>query len=468
MHAALANALPQPVLGRFPLWVLVAVATVQTLFGILAAQFGWALAFAPWAIGAVAVALIWPRAGVYMLVTLTYIRVSLPGLNGIYPADAMTFLVIAGTMMGRLIGGKDPWVSTRLNKTLLIILVLFGLSLLMAHNMSAGVTNWFRHLQLFWLMLSIIGCIDYDDIGHLVNLVLVLTAIVSAWNVAAYVLAEGGRRVFGPAGPFFPTFLAATICQSAVGFLFGKRRLHRAGWAGLWLLYMAALVAAQTREVMLQVVVATIFLFYLVWRWSSKYSQGALKRRTIILVVALSAIAILLLSNSVPLLQSPSQRVIQAVEGRAMTVNYRLFLWKTGLNAFADSPILGIGLDQVRSWNEILPFWHLDPMAISTKGLGAHNDFITYIAETGLIGMAGLLTFFWLLVRMGGRLFFSATTRESARAILMLWLPVCAVIMRFFFGTHMFYSLSGILTALYVAFLIKYCESRTPHSPALQ
>jgi O-antigen ligase len=208
-----------------------------------------------------------------------------------------------------------------------------------------------------------------------------------------------------------------------------------------------------------------LLLFYLAWRWSLRHAHGALKRRTIILVVALSAIAVVLLSGSVALLQSPSQRVIQAIEGHAVTVDYRLFLWKTGLKAFVDSPLLGIGLGQIRSWDEILPYWRFDPMATATKGLGAHNDFITYIAETGLIGMGCILALFWLTFRMGGAEFHRARTLESARAALMLWLPVCAILMRFFFGTHMFYSISGILTAFYFALLIKHSESgRNPLS----
>jgi hypothetical protein len=66
---------------------------------------------------------------------------------------------------------------------------------------------------------------------------------------------------------------------------------------------------------------------------------------------------------------------------------------------------------------------------------------------------------------MGGAEFHRARTLESARAALMLWLPVCAILMRFFFGTHMFYSISGILTAFYFALLIKHSESgRNPLS----
>jgi hypothetical protein len=39
---------------------------------------------------------------------------------------------------------------------------------------------------------------------------------------------------------------------------------------------------------------------------------------------------------------------------------------------------------------------------------------------------------------------------------MVIWMPVCAIMFRFFVGTHTFYSISGILTALYFGFLAKH------------
>lgn len=459
MTTAAINTIPRTIINRPFLWLTTA-ASIQIVFGLLSTQFGWGLVLTPFIALIAAVAVISPRAGVYVMVTLAYIRVSLPGLEGIYPADTLALLVIAATTMGRLARGEAPLTSTLINRVLLCMLIAFGFSLLGSHNPRAGVVNWARHLQLFWLTVAIVSCIKIEDIDRVIRWMLLLTALVSVWNVGDYVMAGGEGRVFGPTGPFFPTFLAAAICQSAVGFLFSEQHLVRARWVALWLLYILALICSQTREVMLQVVLAMIFLFYLTWRWSLRRGQERLKRRIILLLVGFSAVILVLLLGSVPLLEGPSQRVNQAIEGHAPTVEYRLFLWKTGLIAFEGAPVLGIGLGQVSSWDEIFPFWRFDPSSVATKGAGAHNDFITYLAETGMIGMGLILVLFWIIFRIGSKEFHRTQTTELARGALMVWLPVCAILMRFFFGTHMFYSISGILTAVYIALLIKYAQSR--------
>jgi O-antigen ligase len=133
-----------------------------------------------------------------------------------------------------------------------------------------------------------------------------------------------------------------------------------------------------------------------------------------------------------------------------------MFLWRTGLRVFLDSPIIGIGLGQVGEWDQFLSFWRFDIASLATRGLGAHNDFITYIAETGLLGIAPLMWFLWRMFATGGQALRRVSRHDEAAKTMTLWIPVAAMVMGFFFRTHMFYSIAGILTSLYFAFWIKY------------
>jgi O-antigen ligase len=84
------------------------------------------------------------------------------------------------------------------------------------------------------------------------------------------------------------------------------------------------------------------------------------------------------------------------IDGRlGETVYLRATLWKAALTAFLDHPILGIGAGSFRSIKEMYPGLQLDPVYFWVRGFSAHNLFLHYLAETGIIGGALLISLFW-------------------------------------------------------------------------
>jgi len=85
-------------------------------------------------------------------------------------------------------------------------------------------------------------------------------------------------------------------------------------------------------------------------------------------------------------------------EGRD-TVQTRIILWKTALQLWRESPVLGIGPGM---------FYYrtlLDPSLGDGRGLAAHNMYITFLAENGVIGILVFLAIsanaVWNLIRAG-------------------------------------------------------------------
>jgi O-antigen ligase len=91
--------------------------------------------------------------------------------------------------------------------------------------------------------------------------------------------------------------------------------------------------------------------------------------------------------------------------------------------------------------------------------LGAHNDFITYAAETGTIGLLAVFWFLGLLLYAGYKRWKTRRDEVELATLLTLWIPCVSLAARFFFGTHMFYSLGGMMNALYFGMLVTHYQS---------
>jgi O-antigen ligase len=71
----------------------------------------------------------------------------------------------------------------------------------------------------------------------------------------------------------------------------------------------------------------------------------------------------------------------------------RIYMWQSAWKMFADSPLYGLGFQQFGHY--YMPgSSYLMPMAKYTSFAHAHNVFLTFLAETGLIGTAAFLGFF--------------------------------------------------------------------------
>lgn len=445
---------------RFAL-VIVALTLVclQGLAVAAALALGWYWVFVPWVVIFAATAFLVPRVGVLLLAMSLYFKFSLPGMSSVYPADALAMCIVAGTITGRLIQGRRLFESTPLNKPILLILAIFALSLINAYALNSGIVNWLRHLQLFGLCIAVTAVMEIDDIERLLRWMLLITSVLALLNVAEFILIGGSKRVFGPLGSYFPLFLSVAIGQCAVHALLTERSAARAGWTSLALLLFMAQLASQARAAWLQAVLSLGIMVLALWKWTGWTGQALVRRRLVLVVFVTALVMVILLSGLLPVLDQPMNRIYRTFAGESFTMQTRLFLWKTGLDAFLASPILGTGLGQVKQWHEFIPSWRFDPLSAHSRGLGAHNDSITYLSETGLVGFAAILWFFFRLMRFGYRSLMRVDRPEDARRILVLWVPVAGIVTAFFFGTHTFYSLAGMLTALYFGMLAKVCSA---------
>lgn len=441
--------------SRFPvakaLWILIA---GQILFGALAAMTSWALALTPFLVLLALIPIVSPRAGVFLLAVSLFLRIEIPGLVGVYPGDLIALLLIGG-LVGHLVihGFRQSWSNPAL-LPLVTMLAVFAASLAFAFDPKLGIVNWLRHVQMVITVLVVAETLTRDDVGRLLKLVLWSSLVLAIPNIIEAIRLGGAQRVFGIASLFFPFYLATAIMYCCSIYLLHENAWKRKLTLILLIILGVAIIASQTREAMLYVATGVVLTCFFAWWWARRNSLLGVRRRIRLLIAGSILAVVVFLSGSVSVFERPADRVYQAVEGHSNTIFIRLFLWKTGVRVFLDSPVLGTGLGQNSQWDKFLPFWRFDPMAVVSRGLGVHNDLITYAAETGVIGLAAIFWFFSAVTKTGWRACRVALTHAEFRMLLAVWVPCLATCIRFFYGTHTFYSLGGLFNCLYFGMLL--------------
>lgn len=91
----------------------------------------------------------------------------------------------------------------------------------------------------------------------------------------------------------------------------------------------------------------------------------------------------------------------------------RVRLWRAAAEMIKDHPIAGVGYrkwrDNILDYSRRVPDWFLDQASFAH----AHNSYLTFAAETGIIGLALFLSFWFMLVREQWR-FLRTAVREHA------------------------------------------------------
>ena len=435
-------------------WVL-AVAILQTVAGIVATLYGWPIAVAPLVVTTMAVAMIFPRIGIVILMLTMFSKNSLPGTNGIYASDFLSLAVMAGALIRGLSEPRRLSFCSPLCAPMIAIAAYFGLTILWALHPMPALVNWLRHLQLIVLSILIAQTVEIEDMPKILAVLVFTTLALSFYTVSQFGASGGRERLFGPTGWFFTTFLAMSMIHASVGAMLSPRALTRTCWIAGAAVCFLGLIASQTRSAMLQALLGIIIAVICTWLWAGWNKQAHIRRRIVILVALTAAMILIFLFGQIAMFETASNRVEEAMEGRSNTIFIRVLLWKTGWAVFADSPVFGVGLGQASRWSEQVNFFHLDPASPRAGGLGVHNDAITYLAETGIIGTGLILWLFWAVVRMGGHLLRTVRDEKRAFQLLVLLAPSGAIIAHYFYSAYLFYSIGGMVVAFYFGMLAR-------------
>ena len=102
---------------------------------------------------------------------------------------------------------------------------------------------------------------------------------------------------------------------------------------------------------------------------------------------------------------STNQTVKRAQQLNTATLSDRFAIWRDAIRIFKRSPIIGVGYHDYflySSITQIKDVSYLDPLDLfSSRIKQAHNDYLSWLSEAGVIGLALYLAF-WALLLTGG------------------------------------------------------------------
>jgi len=131
----------------------------------------------------------------------------------------------------------------------------------------------------------------------------------------------------------------------------------------------------------------------------------------------------------------------------------RLELWHTAIISFLSNPITGIGPGTFKITGDIFPTLHLRYGYHMVRNLSAHNLFLHYLAETGLIGATALIMLIVNQYRLCYKVWKSETSIKAIPYKLSLLLVSLVFLISTFIEGGWLWGQQGFIFVLFIAMI---------------
>jgi len=393
---------------------------------------------------------------------ILYILLALPALFLL--VNKYPYLLVGSVILSVVIGLGlfiRKRTITNLHSELVAILLIIFIYLVLSYFVTGqGIKNFFSYSFLrndgnffFCYILFFVFSLANLDYEKLAKYFFIFTflafTIFSTAGIIEYFL--GGRsfliRVEPNGGKMFFALnsahnatgsVYAIICISLlVFFLKSKKMKTRLLYAVLLLLNIVGLFLTKSRSGYLGFAVAIVFVIWFHFKSIKKFFI------TIGIFIA-AALPMLFLTDSI-------KRLLQVRAAESFTTVVRLFIWEKAWYLFSQSPLFGIGFGR---FNDI---FNIDRGLFDLgrlKGIPgvvelymksnfyydaahAHNSYLQFLTETGIIGFI-LLMVFWILAMIKILNMYNSSSDDFGRIVLLsAFGSIIALFMMAFFENYM-------------------------------
>lgn len=324
--------------------------------------------------------------------------------------------------------------NSYLTKLYVAFVLLCGLSVFVAKNVSLVMTDFTQILIVFLLFINLsILLKDKLSIFYKIVFIVGISTFLQSWQALNDLMATANRSTLveglnlmkGNTGSI--NILAASLSIKIPFVLLGIT--HYAGYKK-WFLSLALFFAVTTifltgaRTAFINLFL--IFIIYIVYYLKNRsFQKGAFIKSSILIIPVIAAA---LVSNII-LEKSQDQGRYASLTNRIESIGVqegsfqvRLSMWDNALKLYKTSPLLGVGLGNYRI--ESLPYEReaADDLIVY---LHAHNDFLEIFAETGIInGFIYLSLFVLIFVINLKRIIQSNDDTVKAISVLVLLLVI--------------------------------------------
>ena len=370
------------------------VGVVGILYVLL--SYGWRYAAPFVALPLAAIVISSPRLALYQFVFFCFIDLPLVPSIPLSLIDLSMLTVVAAGVVDVLLDNKLPQRLPRLSLNYLYIVGVLIICGLFGYWPELAPRRIVTTSLLLFTFLSVYRLSGKVGVGTLVRLYFWLAVAHSVYVVVPYLMHGGAYRSFGFAVSFYDDF-AMIALPVGVGLYLGARGKKSTGYLLGVVAVFGGLIATQVRAALVFGMVAAAFVMIVAYLRTRHVpnTEGfpRVVRRRIRWLIMMPALAIVVAMIAEPgLFAAVLERFGELFTAKPSgTTVYRLALWKRALIAFFDHPIFGVGPGGFYHLNSLYETLHLTPDFPYLRGLGAHNPFLHFLADTGVVGGVGIL-----------------------------------------------------------------------------
>lgn len=411
------------------------------------------------------------RSCLYLFIFSFFLGSNLFPKWGIKVADFVLVILILSYLTKGALDGKISILKTPFDKTILAFLSVLAISLATPVDLSSGFVNFFRHVQLFMLFYILQSELVEGEVNKLLQFFLFMCVMHSIFNLSLFIIHAGNIRAFGIAGVPFADMLVSSLIISYSFFLFQSNNQKKLKYAIVFFISLGALFATQTRGAMISFFLSYVFVSTIALRRKGIVDSPVVRRNFWILTITLIVILAMVFLYSQPLLTNISHRFYSLYQlpttGAQETIMLRFFLWDTAWKTFLAHPFLGIGIGQFRAVNLVIPSLRFSPVYQDVIGLDTHNIILSYLSETGLLGLSILLYFMLSFLKVGWDTYKNSFNKQGLSISTSLLGILFFVTASSFYAGSWFTGLNGMAFMFFLALTVVFHKSKIARRQAL-
>jgi tetratricopeptide (TPR) repeat protein len=146
--------------------------------------------------------------------------------------------------------------------------------------------------------------------------------------------------------------------------------------------------------------------------------------------------------------------VPQPVDGRQNSIYERLYLWRNSMKLFSESRLTGIGLSD---WQIYWPKYGMQGASYLDAAImryeHPHNEYVLFLAETGMAGLIAYLGFYLYFFILGIKIILSRADEINRRKTFVILAGISGLAILAFFGYPLHRPYTMALTVLLLLFI---------------
>jgi len=326
---------------------------------------------------------------------------------------AITFLFI--WIIKILSSEKITFVKSKLNLPLLFFTAILTLSIFLGNNIIVGAgdyLNFIAYIILFFITLNFIK--SEKELNSLIKVLFVTSLIVSLYTLIQY---YGFDPYYDHLGKLTSTigqknwvsnYLAMIFPIGFSYFLLENNKKIKLYYCIFLSILYTTLLICQSRGIWISITLTLVFAFIIIY----KYKIGSIfknNKKWLISLLIVFLVITVIYSTENPLNKSRltvAERALSTFEVAAdPSINTRFLMWKVSFEMLKDKPIYGLGIGTFKyhylDYQADYLIDHPNYIRNSGKAAEAHNEYLQFAAEIGIIGLISFLsiifTFYYIV-----------------------------------------------------------------------